>query len=161
MSGKNEQPPSANLVRAGKADGHNPAMHEHGKSDRPIRLAKLPNKVGQPRAQAVEERGLTKENADQRNAPQTQSWNHGAPNGPDRVRQAALRYKKERFSSLSRHITIELLRDAFFSIKKNATPGVDGVGARGLKSHRRRREIERCYILILREDSSGYLCCIG
>ena len=86
-SDKDEQSPFANLVRAEKADGRNPATHEHGKSDRPIRPTKLPNKVGQPRAEAVEERGLTKENADQRNTPQTQSWNHGVPNGLDRVRQ--------------------------------------------------------------------------
>ncbi|MBD3336787.1 MAG: group II intron reverse transcriptase/maturase [Candidatus Eisenbacteria bacterium] len=125
--GKDEQTSSADLVRAEKADGRNPAMHGHGKSDRPIRPAKLPNNVGRPMAEAAEGRGLTKENADQRNTPQTQGWNHGVPNGLDRVRQAALRCKKERFSALFHHITVERLRDAFFKIKKNAAPGVDGV----------------------------------
>ena len=100
---KDEQTSSADLVRAGKADGRNPAMNGHGKSDRPILPAKLPNKVGHPMAEAVEGRGLTKENADQRNTPQTQSWNHGVPNGLDRVRQAALRCKKWEVHGRSDH----------------------------------------------------------
>ena len=35
--------------RAGKVGDHNPAMNEHGKSDRPIVPAKQPNKAGNPR----------------------------------------------------------------------------------------------------------------
>ena len=58
------------------------------KSDRSILPTKLPNKAGQPAAEAVEGRDLTKENADQRNTLQTQSWENGVPNGLDRVRQA-------------------------------------------------------------------------
>jgi len=46
-SGRGGQPPSANLIRAGKADAHDPATHGHGKSDRPIRPEKLPDKMGQ------------------------------------------------------------------------------------------------------------------
>jgi len=43
------------------------------------------------------------------------------------VREAAIRNKRERFSALFHHITTERLREAFFQIKKNAAPGVDGV----------------------------------
>lgn len=126
-SGEGGPPSSPAEVRAGKAGGRNPAMHGHGKSDRSIVPAKRPNNAGQPAAEAVEGRDLTKENADQRNTLQTQSWENSVPNGLDRVRQAALRNKKERFSALFHHLTLERLREAFFQIKKNAAPGVDGV----------------------------------
>jgi len=35
--------------------------------------------------------------------------------------------KKERFTALLHHISIDLLRLAFFELKRNAAPGVDGV----------------------------------
>jgi group II intron reverse transcriptase/maturase len=124
---EDRQPTSPALVRAGKAGGRTPAMHGHGKSDRPIRPAKLPNKAGQPAAEVAEERGLTKENVDQQNTSQTQSRENGVPNALDRVRQAALRNKKERFTALFHHVNIDRLRKAFFKIKKGAAPGVDGV----------------------------------
>jgi group II intron reverse transcriptase/maturase len=44
-----------------------------------------------------------------------------------RIRQAARQRKKERFTSLFHHISIDLLRLAFFELKRNATPGVDGL----------------------------------
>jgi len=122
-------PPSGNGPegRAGKDGVRNPARHGGGKSDRPIRPTKSPNKAGQPVAEAVEERGLAKENADRQNTPRTQSRNDGVPSALDRVRQAALRNRKERFSALFHHITLERLRDAFRGIKRTAAPGVDGV----------------------------------
>ena len=119
--------PRSALARAGKVDDRTPAMHGHGKSDRPVVPTKLPNKAGQPAAEAVEGRGLTKENASQQNTPRTQSRQSGVPSALDRVRQAALRSRKERFSALFHHITTERLRAAFKRIKKNAAPGVDGV----------------------------------
>jgi RNA-directed DNA polymerase len=47
--------------------------------------------------------------------------------GLDRVRQAAKERKKERFTTLLHHLDIELLRQAFFALKRDAAPGVDGV----------------------------------
>ena len=101
-------------------------MNGHGQSDRSIVPAKPANKAGQPAAESVEGRGLAKENAGQQNTLRTQS-REGVPSALDRVRQAAIRNKKERFSALFHHITVERLRDSFFKIKKDATPGVDGV----------------------------------
>jgi len=49
------------------------------------------------------------------------------PSALERVRQAAIRNKGERFSALLHHVTVERLKDAFRKIKRNATPGVDGV----------------------------------
>jgi group II intron reverse transcriptase/maturase len=47
--------------------------------------------------------------------------------GLDRVRNAARQRKKERFTALLHHVTIDLLRDAFLALKRRAAPGVDGV----------------------------------
>jgi group II intron reverse transcriptase/maturase len=47
--------------------------------------------------------------------------------GLDRVRQAARQRKKEKFTALLHHVTIDLLRDAFLALKRRAAPGVDGV----------------------------------
>jgi hypothetical protein len=44
-----------------------------------------------------------------------------------RIRQTARERKKERFTALFHHINVELLRDAFFAIRREAAPGVDGV----------------------------------
>ena len=44
-----------------------------------------------------------------------------------RIRQAAKQRKKEKFTTLFHHISVELLRLSFFAIKKDAAPGVDGL----------------------------------
>jgi group II intron reverse transcriptase/maturase len=102
-------------------------MHGYGKSDSPILPTKPPNKAEKTAAEVVEGRGLTKENADQQNTPRTQSRTSCVPSALDRVRQLAVRNKEERFSALLHHVTIERLRAAFLAIKRNASPGVDGV----------------------------------
>ncbi len=43
------------------------------------------------------------------------------------VRQAARERKQERFTALLHHVTVELLRESFEALQKNAAPGVDGV----------------------------------
>ena len=113
--------------RVGKVEDHNPAMHGHGKSDSPILPMKPPNKTGSPVAEVVEGRGLTKENMGQQNTSRTQPPDQDVPSALDRVRQAAVRNKKERFSALLHHVTHQRLKDAFLNIKRNATAGVDGV----------------------------------
>src|SRR6516225_6811241 len=45
----------------------------------------------------------------------------------ERIRQVARQRKKERFTSLFHHISVELLRVAFFALKRDAAPGVDGL----------------------------------
>jgi group II intron reverse transcriptase/maturase len=47
--------------------------------------------------------------------------------GLNGVRQAAKERKQERFTALLHHVTIDLLRDSFFALKRKAAPGVDGV----------------------------------
>jgi retron-type reverse transcriptase len=45
----------------------------------------------------------------------------------DRIRQTARQRKKERFTALFHHISLDLLRMAFLDLKRNAAPGVDGL----------------------------------
>ena len=47
--------------------------------------------------------------------------------GLDRIREAARKDKELRFTSLLHHITIEVLRESFLALKRDAAPGVDDV----------------------------------
>jgi RNA-directed DNA polymerase len=43
------------------------------------------------------------------------------------VREVAKKDRKLRFTALLHHVTVDLLRDSFFALKRKAAPGVDGV----------------------------------
>ena len=45
----------------------------------------------------------------------------------ERIRKVARGRKKEKFTALLHHISIDLLGEAFFELKKDAAPGVDGL----------------------------------
>jgi RNA-directed DNA polymerase len=101
-------------------------MNDQGKSDRPVVPMKAPNNTGQPVAEESEGSGLAKGNLRQQNATRTPSRD-GAPSALERVRQAARRDRKLRFTALLHHIyNVEALRAAYFALKKDAAPGVDG-----------------------------------
>jgi len=101
-------------------------MQEHGKSASAIVAGKPTNKAGRPTAEPVEQRAGTKGNADQQNARRAQD-RESVSNALDRIRQFARQRKKERFTSLFHHISPSLLRLAFFALKRDAAPGVDGL----------------------------------
>jgi RNA-directed DNA polymerase len=114
-------------------------MTGSGKSDRPVIPTKLPNNAGQPAAEAAEGRGRTEGNPRQQNASRTPCRTN-APSALERVRQVARRDKKVRFTALLHHVyDVSRLRTAFFALKKDAAPGVDGETWRhyeqGLESH--------------------------
>jgi RNA-directed DNA polymerase len=101
-------------------------MNERGKSDRPVVPVKSSNKAGQPAAEGMEGRGLTKGNPQQQNASRTQSRS-SAPSALERIRQAASKDKEMRFTALFHHIDApEALRTAYLCLKREAAPGVDG-----------------------------------
>src|SRR3974390_1408193 len=75
-------------------------------------------------AESVEPRAGTKGNADQQSTRRTQS-RVSVSQALDRIRKVARERKKERFTALFHHISIELLEDAFFELKEDAAPGVD------------------------------------
>jgi RNA-directed DNA polymerase len=101
-------------------------MHGDGESYSGVIPAKQPNKSGKPPAEVAEGRPLTKENAEQSNPCWTPGQRSG-PNGLDRVRKAAKKDGKLQFTALLHHVNIDLLRDSYCSLKKQAAPGVDGV----------------------------------
>jgi hypothetical protein len=45
----------------------------------------------------------------------------------ERVRQVARQRKKEKFTALLHHVGVDLLGMAFFALKRDAAPGVDGL----------------------------------
>jgi RNA-directed DNA polymerase len=45
----------------------------------------------------------------------------------ERIRRVAKERKKEKFTSLLHHISIDLLDEAFFELKEETAPGVDGL----------------------------------
>ena len=77
-------------------------------------------------AEPVEPRAGTKGNAGQQSTRRTQG-RESVSQALERVRQAARQRKKERFTALLHHISIDLLEEAFFALKRDAAPGVDGV----------------------------------
>src|ERR1700675_4126758 len=101
-------------------------MNGPGKSDRPTVPGKSPNNAGQPATEGMEGRGLAKGNLPQQNVSRTPS-REDALSALERVRQAAKQDKETRFTALLHHIyNLETLRMAYFSLKKEAAPGVDG-----------------------------------
>jgi retron-type reverse transcriptase len=43
------------------------------------------------------------------------------------VRQVARERKPERFTALLHHLSVDVLRESYYALKRNAAPGVDGV----------------------------------
>jgi RNA-directed DNA polymerase len=101
-------------------------MNGPGQSDRPVVPTKSPNKAEAVAAEGMEGRGLAKGNPSQQNAPRTPSRD-GAPSALERVRKAAERDKKVRFTALLHHVyNVEHLRAAYSALKRDAAPGIDG-----------------------------------
>ena len=74
----------------------------------------------------MERREGAKENTGEPPASRTQS-REIVTGGLDRVRQAARGNKKERFTALMHHVTLDLLWQGYHWLKRSAAPGVDGV----------------------------------
>ncbi len=108
-------------------------MNGRRKSDRPVVATKTVNKVGAAandagvlRAERDERRGLAK------GKPPRQNTNRALDRAKvqsalGRIRQAAVKDKKARFTSLMHHIyDLSMLREAYYGLKRDAAPGVDG-----------------------------------
>jgi RNA-directed DNA polymerase len=101
-------------------------MHGDGKSDTARVPEKPPNNAGGPAAEEVEGRAVAKGNSLGGNACRTQS-RVDARSALERVRDAARRDKKLRFTALLHHVyAIERLRQAYYALKREAAAGVDG-----------------------------------
>ena len=101
-------------------------MHDTEKSDFGIVAVKPTNKAGQSVAELVEPRPGTKGNAEQQRMHRTQSRARMSQS-LDRVRKAARLRKKDRFTALFHHINVDALRTAFYTLRRKAAPGEDGM----------------------------------
>ena len=105
-------------------------MHGVEKSDPAVVAVKPANKAvhlsSGAAAEWVEPRAGTEGNAAQDHTRRTQS-RCSVSQGLDRVRQAARLRKKEKFTALMHHVTVQALREAYMALKRHAAAGVDGV----------------------------------
>jgi len=99
-------------------------MNGYGQSDGPVVPANLPNKA--VAAEVGEERGPAKGNTDGKTRP-GHSAGQGAPSALGRVREVARRDRKARFTALLHHVSLGRLRAAYWAVRPQAAPGVDGV----------------------------------
>src|SRR5271170_1418766 len=112
--------------RLEKAMSQKSNMHADWESDGCVVPTKCPNNGGQPPAEDMEGRQPTKENIGQATGPRTQS-RIGELSDLQGVRKAARKDKRTRFTALLYHVTVHLLRDSYYALKRGAAPGVDGV----------------------------------
>jgi RNA-directed DNA polymerase len=107
-------------------------MHDGGKSDSPVVPANPPNKAATGTidrvvvAEVGEERGLAKGNTASKTRPGHRAGS-GASSALDRVRQVAREDKGTRFTALLHHVDLARLRAAYWAIRPQAAPGMDGV----------------------------------
>jgi RNA-directed DNA polymerase len=99
-------------------------MHEREKSDTAVVAVKPTNKAGATAAESVEPRAETKRNASEQSTHRTLSRVR-VTQALDRVRQAARQRKKEKFTALLHHLSLDLFWEAFLALKRDAAPGVD------------------------------------
>ena len=106
-------------------------MNGDRKSDRLIVAEKLVNKdearkKGASAAERVEPRSLAKGNSSRQNTNRAQD-RVDVQSALGRIRQAAEKDKRARFTSLMHHIYDErMLREAYYGLKRDAAAGVDG-----------------------------------
>ncbi len=119
--------PPKRTGRLGKAQRPTPSANITEESDPGIVPMNQPNKVGlQATKEAGEGRPGAKENSPSLDMSATQSG-FNMSQGLWRVREAAKRNKKIRFTALLHHVTASFLRGCFYALKRQAAPGVDGM----------------------------------
>jgi RNA-directed DNA polymerase len=119
-------PSAASEGRSAKAINRTADMHVLEKSHRAVVPVSHPNKAAQAVAEDGEGRVRMEENIAQPHMHPTQSGERMSQ-GLDGVRKAVKERKQERFTSLLHHLNVDLLRDSFYALKRQAAPGVDGV----------------------------------
>ena len=101
-------------------------MNERGKSDSPVVPAKPSNNAADAVAEVVEGRGLAEGNAASKTRPGRRAG-QDVSSALDRVRQAARRDNKARFTALLHHVDVDRLRAAYRGLNPRAAVGVDEV----------------------------------
>ena len=101
-------------------------MHEREKSDPAIVAVKPTNNAERSAAEPVEPRAGAEGNAGQQSTGRAQN-RASVSQGLERIRQAARQRKKEKFTALLHHISIDLLERRSSNSKRTPQPGVDGL----------------------------------
>jgi RNA-directed DNA polymerase len=101
-------------------------MHGREKSDSAIVAGKPTNNAVLTAAEPVERRAGAEGNASQQSTDRAQN-RATASQALARIRKVAKERKKERFTALLHHISVDLLDEAFFDLKEDAAAGVDGL----------------------------------
>ena len=99
-----------------------------------IVAVKPTNKAGQPAAELAEPRAGTEGNVRQQSTGRAQ-YRGTVSQALERIRQAARQRKKEKFTALFHHVSIDHLEEAFSELKENAAPGVDGLACKDYEQH--------------------------
>src|SRR5215831_13898739 len=118
--------PERERGRSAKAQSRNADAHALEESDRAILSMNQASKEGRSSAELGEKRARAKENIIQSNTNPTQSGER-VSRGLCGVREAAKKRKQERFTALLHHMNVDLPRDSYFALKRQAAPGADGV----------------------------------
>ena len=101
-------------------------MNDRRKSDRPVVVTKSTNKATEVAAERMERRGLAKGKTPRQNTDRTLD-RIIVQSALGRIRQAAVKDKRQRFTGLMHHIyNLSMLREAYYGLKRDAAPGVDG-----------------------------------
>jgi len=112
--------------REAKAHGRTASMFVCEESDHVRVPVNASNKDGPPSAERGDGSAWTTENASSSHTcptPRGASVSQGLAG----VRQAARKHTQEKFTALLHHLTIDRLRDSFYTLKRHAAPGVDGM----------------------------------
>src|ERR1700694_3802194 len=109
-------------------------MNGRGESDSAIVAGKPTNKAERSAAEPAEPRVEAKGNAGQQNTRRAQN-RVSVSQALERIRQTARQRKKEKFTALFHHVSIDHLDKAFFELKENAARGVDGLTCRDYEQH--------------------------
>jgi RNA-directed DNA polymerase len=101
-------------------------MYEPEKSDSPIVPRKSANKAERSAAEQMEGRGGAEGNGGVQRTVRTQS-RAAVSQAQARIREAVNRNRKEKLTALLHHVTVDVLRAAFFALKRRAAPGIDAI----------------------------------
>jgi RNA-directed DNA polymerase len=101
-------------------------MSGQEKSDPAIVAVKPTNKAERSAAEPAEPRAGAEGNAGQQSTRRAQN-REGVSQALERVRQAARQRKKEKFTALFHHLTVDLLDAAFAELDEDAAAGADGL----------------------------------
>ena len=95
----------------------NPSRNRKGEAGNPPPASRRARALSRP---------LIKENTHQSGTHSTQSEVR-VSQGLAGVRRAAREGKGKKFTALLHHLSVNLLRDSFYTLKRKAAPGVDGI----------------------------------